>query len=72
MHTDETDGSSTIEELAAAAAAILAGVARNRVLNLRSAGELTERVGLIRANKKGHTNEGSTIWPGLGAWRGKA
>ena len=54
------------------AAAIIAGVARNRVLNLLSASELADRVGLIRANKKGHTNEGSTIWPGLGAWRGKA
>ena len=54
------------------AAAILAGVARNRVLNFLSARELADRVGLIRANKKGHTNEGSTIWPGLGAQRGKA
>lgn len=42
------------------AAAILAGVSRQRVLNLLSARELVERVGLIRAKKKRDRNEGRT------------
>ena len=42
------------------AAAILAGIPRGRVLNLLSAPELADRVGLIRATKKRETNEGST------------
>ncbi len=49
------------------AAAILAGVSRDRVLNLLSARQLADRVGLIRATKKGHTNEGSTTWQGVSA-----
>src|SRR5439155_949502 len=32
-----------------------------------SAPELAERVGLIRATKKGHSTEGSTIWQGVSA-----
>ena len=42
------------------AAAILAGIPRGRVLNLLSAHDLADRVGLIRATKKRDTNEGST------------
>ena len=42
------------------AAAILAGIPRGRVLNLLSARDLADRVGLIRATKKRDTNEGST------------
>lgn len=38
------------------AAAIIAGISRDRVLNVRSAGEFAERVGLIRATKR-RTNE---------------
>jgi len=34
------------------AAAIIAGVSRDRILNLLSAGELADRVGLVRATKK--------------------
>jgi DNA polymerase (family 10) len=49
------------------AAAILAGVSRDRILNLLSARDLAERVGLIRATKKGGTNEGSTTWQGASA-----
>src|SRR5207249_7237898 len=49
------------------AAAILAGVSRGRVLNLLSARELADRVGLIRATKKRNTNEGSTTWQGVSA-----
>jgi len=49
------------------AAAILAGVPRDHILNVLSAPELAERVGLIRATKKGHSNEGSTIWQGVSA-----
>jgi histidinol phosphatase-like PHP family hydrolase len=49
------------------AAAILAGVSRDRVLNLLSARELAERVGLIRATKKRDTNEWSTTWQGANA-----
>jgi histidinol phosphatase-like PHP family hydrolase len=49
------------------AAAILAGVSRERVLNLLSARELTERVGLIRATKKRDTTEGSTTWQANGS-----
>ena len=49
------------------AAAILAGVSRGRVLNLLSARELADRVGLIRATKKRDTNEGSTTWQGVSA-----
>jgi histidinol phosphatase-like PHP family hydrolase len=47
------------------AAAILAGVPRDRVLNLLSARELADRVGLVRATKAGDTNERSAIWQGL-------
>jgi len=46
------------------AAAILAGVSRDRVLNLLSARELAERVGLVRATKKRDTNERSATWQG--------
>jgi DNA polymerase (family 10) len=46
------------------AAAILAGVQRERVLNLLSARELAERVGLIRATKKRATSKRSTTWQG--------
>ena len=49
------------------AAAILAGVSRGRVLNLLSARELADRVGLIRATKRRDTNEGSTTWQGVSA-----
>jgi len=49
------------------AAAILAGVSRGRVLNLLSARELADRVGLIRATKRSDTNEGSTTWQGVSA-----
>ncbi|HEX9267635.1 MAG TPA: PHP domain-containing protein [Candidatus Limnocylindria bacterium] len=42
------------------AAAILAGIPRGRVLNLLSARDLADRVGLIRATKKRDRNEGST------------
>jgi DNA polymerase (family 10) len=42
------------------AAAILAGISRDRVLNLLSAEDLAERVGLIRATKRRGTNVGST------------
>ena len=44
------------------AAAILAGISRDRVLNLLSARELAERVGLIRATKKRNQIEGSVTW----------
>jgi histidinol phosphatase-like PHP family hydrolase len=44
------------------AAAILAGISRERVLNLLSARELADRVGLIRATKRRERNEGSTTW----------
>jgi DNA polymerase (family X) len=46
------------------AAAILAGLPRDRVLNLLSARELAERVGLIRATKNRETNKRSTTWRG--------
>jgi histidinol phosphatase-like PHP family hydrolase len=49
------------------AAAILAGIPRDRVLNLLSARELAERVGLIRATKKRATNEGSSRWQAANA-----
>jgi histidinol phosphatase-like PHP family hydrolase len=49
------------------AAAILAGVSRDRILNLLSPRELAERVGLIRATKRRGTNEGSTTWQGANA-----
>src|SRR5437762_4133556 len=49
------------------AAPILAGVSRGRVLNLLSARELADRVGLIRATKTRDTNEGSTTWQGVSA-----
>jgi histidinol phosphatase-like PHP family hydrolase len=49
------------------AAAILAGVPGDRILNALSARDLAERVGLIRATKKGYSNEGSTIWQGASA-----
>ena len=42
------------------AAAILAGLRRDRVLNLLPAHELAERVGLVRATKRGSTNGRST------------
>lgn len=41
------------------AAAILAGISRERVLNLLSAGELAEQVGLVRATKQRDRNKGS-------------
>jgi hypothetical protein len=47
------------------AAAILAGVSRDRILNLLSARELSDRVGLVRATKKRATNERSTTWQGV-------
>jgi len=43
------------------AAAILAGVRRERVLNLLDNEELAERVGLIRAAKDANTNERSGV-----------
>lgn len=43
------------------AAAILAGVPRERVLNLLENDELAERVGLVRATKRTNTPKGSTI-----------
>jgi histidinol phosphatase-like PHP family hydrolase len=49
------------------AAAILAGISRDRVLNLLSARDLADRVGLIRARKKRVTTEGSTTWQGENA-----
>ncbi|HLQ04774.1 MAG TPA: PHP domain-containing protein, partial [Verrucomicrobiae bacterium] len=49
------------------AAAILAGIPRERVLNLLSAGELARQVGLVRATKKRHTAERSTTWQGASA-----
>jgi uncharacterized small protein (DUF1192 family) len=49
------------------AAAILAGISRDRVLNLLSARELAERVGLIRATKERDRNEGSATWQGVNA-----
>jgi histidinol phosphatase-like PHP family hydrolase len=49
------------------AAAILAGISRDRVLNLLSAHELADRVGLIRATKKRVTTEGSATWQGESA-----
>jgi histidinol phosphatase-like PHP family hydrolase len=42
------------------AAAILAGIAGDRVFNLLSARELADRVGLIRATKRRRSTEGST------------
>jgi hypothetical protein len=42
------------------AAAILTGISRDRVLNLLSAEDLAERVGLICATKRRGTNVGST------------
>jgi DNA polymerase (family 10) len=47
------------------AAAILAGLSRDRVLNLLSARELSDRVGLVRATKKRATNERSATWQGV-------
>jgi histidinol phosphatase-like PHP family hydrolase len=44
------------------AAAILAGVSRDRILNLLSASELADRVGLIRATKKRENHGGSSRW----------
>jgi len=44
------------------AAAILTGISRDRVLNLLSAHDLADRVGLIRATKKRETIERSTTW----------
>ena len=44
------------------AAAILAGIRRDRVLNLLSARDLADRVGLIRATKRRDSNEGSATW----------
>lgn len=44
------------------AAAILAGVRQDRILNLLSARQLAERVGLVRATKKGQTNGRSPQW----------
>lgn len=49
------------------AAAILAGVPRERVLNFLSPHELTERVGLVRATKKRITNGGGLTWRGASA-----
>jgi histidinol phosphatase-like PHP family hydrolase len=49
------------------AAAILAGVSRDRILNLLSAHELAERVGLIRATKKREIRGGGSIWQGASA-----
>jgi histidinol phosphatase-like PHP family hydrolase len=49
------------------AAAILAGIPRERVLNLLPARDLAERVGLIRATKQRDKNEGSTTWQGANA-----
>ena len=49
------------------AAAILAGVSRDRILNLLSAPELAERVGLIRATKKREIRGGGSIWQGASA-----
>jgi len=49
------------------AAAILAGVSRDRILNLLSARDLADRVGLIRATKKRDTSVGSTTWQGASA-----
>jgi DNA polymerase (family 10) len=49
------------------AAAILAGISRDRVLNLLSARELAERVGLIRATKKRSQNERSVTWQAASA-----
>jgi histidinol phosphatase-like PHP family hydrolase len=48
------------------AAAILAGVSRDRILNLLSARELSDRVGLVRATKKRDPNERSATWRGAG------
>ena len=44
------------------AAAILAGVSRDRILNLLSARELADRVGLIRATKKRQNPGGGSRW----------
>jgi histidinol phosphatase-like PHP family hydrolase len=44
------------------AAAILAGVSRDRILNLLSARQLAERVGLIRATKKREIGRGGSTW----------
>ena len=49
------------------AAAILAGISRDRVLNLLSARELADRVGLIRAAKKRNRNERSVTWQEVSA-----
>jgi hypothetical protein len=49
------------------AAAILAGVSRDHILNLLSAPELAERVGLIRATKKREIRGGGSIWQGVSA-----
>jgi histidinol phosphatase-like PHP family hydrolase len=49
------------------AAAILAGVSRDRILNLLSARALADRVGLIRATKKRVTNEGGRTWQASGS-----
>jgi histidinol phosphatase-like PHP family hydrolase len=45
------------------AAAILAGVSRDRILNLLSARQLADRVGLVRATKKGGIHTGSASLP---------
>jgi histidinol phosphatase-like PHP family hydrolase len=45
------------------AAAILAGVPQDRILNLLTARELADRVGLVRATKARGTTEGSATWP---------
>jgi histidinol phosphatase-like PHP family hydrolase len=44
------------------AAAILAGISQDRILNLLSARELADRVGLVRATKRRTKNEGSPTW----------
>src|SRR5437773_12060396 len=49
------------------AAAILAGIPRGRVLNLLSARDLADRVGLIRATKKREIRGGGSTWQGASA-----
>jgi histidinol phosphatase-like PHP family hydrolase len=49
------------------AAAILAGVSRDRILNLLSPRELADHVGLIRATKRRDTNEGGRTWQAANA-----
>jgi histidinol phosphatase-like PHP family hydrolase len=45
------------------AAAILAGISRDRVLNLLSSRELADRVGLIRATKRARFQRSRSSWP---------